>query len=149
MASPRLPAQLPCAQPHTWLVPYLAVDSLASNRAMAHSFWWKGALEAGPCQGLVRARRCHRELSWTDGMRPTRAGYGVMLAMMPRERSIVTGTRCLPRSQYPSRARNKVEAVSALDGRSSVLRLSIETVTGHSYRFSGWKRMRSMTCEIH
>jgi pimeloyl-ACP methyl ester carboxylesterase len=72
----------------------------------------------------------------------TRLEYGVMLALIRASGRVVTRDEMLAEIwNTPFTGSNKVEAVvRSLRKKLGLLAPSIETVTGHGYRFAGWKR---------
>lgn len=72
----------------------------------------------------------------------TRLEYGVMLALIRASGRVVTRDEMLAEIwNTPFTGSNKVEAVvRSLRKKLGPLAPSIETVTGHGYRFAGWKR---------
>jgi pimeloyl-ACP methyl ester carboxylesterase len=72
----------------------------------------------------------------------TRLEYGVMLALIRASGRVVTRDEMLAKIwNTPFTGSNKVEAVvRSLRKKLGPLAPSIETVTGHGYRFAGWKR---------
>ncbi len=72
----------------------------------------------------------------------TRLEYGVMLTLIRASGRVVTRDEMLAEIwNTPFTGSNKVEAVvRLLRKKLGPLAPSIETVTGHGYRFAGWKR---------
>ena len=72
----------------------------------------------------------------------TRLEYGVMLALIRASGRVVTRDEILAEVWETSFAgSNKVEAVvRSLRKKLGAFAPSIETVTGHGYRFNGWRR---------
>jgi pimeloyl-ACP methyl ester carboxylesterase/DNA-binding winged helix-turn-helix (wHTH) protein len=90
-----------------------------------------------------RLDKANRELV-LDGRRErtTRLEYGVMLALMRAAGRVVTRDEMLAEVwNTPFAGSNKVEAVvRSLRKKLGPFAPSIETVTGHGYRFAGWKQ---------
>jgi DNA-binding response OmpR family regulator len=96
----------------------------------------------GPATGC-RLDEANRELL-LEGRREqiTPLEYGVMLALVRASGRVVTRDEMLGEVWKTSIAgSNRVEAVvRSLRKKLGAFAPSIETVTGHGYRFNGWKR---------
>jgi pimeloyl-ACP methyl ester carboxylesterase len=145
-AGQRLAAQLPCARLITLdgdiHLPWIDGDAIAD---MAHSFLGGNeALAAAVLPGTsCRLDEANRELVLDGRHEPTtRLEYGVMLALIHASGRIVTRDEMLAEIwNTPFTGSNKVEAVvRGLRKKLGPYASSIETVTGHGYRFRGWKR---------
>jgi DNA-binding response OmpR family regulator len=85
----------------------------------------------------------NRELVVDGQRRPTtRLEYGVMLALIRANARVVTRDELLAAIwSTPFAGSNKVDVVvRSLRKKLGPFAASIETVTGHGYRFGGWKR---------
>ncbi len=97
---------------------------------------------SGPATGC-RLDEANRELVLEGRREPTTPlEYGVMLALIRASGRVVTRHEILAEVWETSFAgSNKVEAVvRSLRKKLGTFTPSIETVTGHGYRFSGWKQ---------
>jgi pimeloyl-ACP methyl ester carboxylesterase len=118
------------------------------GRAIAdivHSFLaGEDPLAAAPLPATgCRLDEDRRELVLDGRHEPTtRLEYGVMLALIRASGRVVTRDEMLAEIwNTPFTGSNKVEAVvRSLRKKLGLLAPSIETVTGHGYRFAGWKR---------
>lgn len=107
---------------------------LAGNEALATA-----SLPSPGC----RIDEANRELVVDDQRRPiTPLEFGVMLAMVRASGRVVTRDEMLGAIwKTPFAGSNKVDAVvRSLRKKLGPFAPSIETVTGHGYRFDGWKR---------
>jgi pimeloyl-ACP methyl ester carboxylesterase len=125
-------------------LPWIDGDAIAD---IAHSFLaGKEALAA--VSSLAPASACrldeaNRELVLDGRHEPiTRLEYGVMLALIRASGRVVTRDELLVQIWNTRFAgSNRVEAiVRSLRKKLGAFAPSIETVTGHGYRFGGWKR---------
>jgi pimeloyl-ACP methyl ester carboxylesterase len=123
-------------------LPWIDGDAIAE---MVHSFLaGKEVLPAAssPASGC-RLDEANRELILDGRHEPTtRLEYGVMLALISASGRVVTRDEMLAEIwNTPFAGSNKVEAVvRSLRKKLGAFAPSIETVTGHGYRFGGWKR---------
>jgi pimeloyl-ACP methyl ester carboxylesterase/DNA-binding winged helix-turn-helix (wHTH) protein len=142
--------RLAAALPHARFVildggvhlPWISGDAIAD---MVHSFLaGKEPLAVPSSQASgCRLDEANRELV-LDGRREptTRLEYSVMLALIRARERVVTRDEMLAEIwNTPFTGSNKVEAVvRSLRKKLGPFAPSIETVTGHGYRFGGWKR---------
>jgi pimeloyl-ACP methyl ester carboxylesterase len=145
-AGERLAAALPRARLMTLdgdiHLPWIDGDAIADT---VHSFLaGKEALAAASSlQSGCRLDEPNRELV-VDGQRwpATRLEYGVMLALIRAGGHVMTRDEMLATIwNTPFAGSNKVDAVvRSLRKKLGPFAPSIETVTGHGYRFGGWKR---------
>jgi pimeloyl-ACP methyl ester carboxylesterase len=123
-------------------LPWIDGDAIADT---VHSFLaGKEAFAAAssPAPGC-RLDEGSRELVLDGRHEPTtRLEYGVMLALIRASGRVVTRDHMLAEIwNTPFTGSNKVEAVvRSLRKKLGPFAPSIETVTGHGYRFAGWKR---------
>jgi pimeloyl-ACP methyl ester carboxylesterase len=122
-------------------LPWVGGDAIAD---MVHSFLAGKEALAVPSQAPgCRLDEANRELV-LDGRREptTRLEYSVMLALIRASERVVTRDELLVEIwNTPFAGSNKVEAVvRSLRKKLGPFAPSIETVTGHGYRFGGWKR---------
>jgi pimeloyl-ACP methyl ester carboxylesterase len=126
-------------------LPWIEGDQIAD---MVHSFFaGKEALAAA--SSLASASGCRldeasRELVLEGRHEPiTRLEYGVMLALIRASGRVVIRDEMLAEIWHTRfAASNKVEAVvRSLRKKLGPFAPSIETVTGHGYRFGGWKKV--------
>lgn len=143
-AGRRLAAELPQAR-FTVLdgnvhLPWIDGDAIAD---MVHSFLaGKEAAESFPATGC-RLDEAGREFVLNGRHEPTtRLEYGVMRALLRAGGGVVSRDEMLADIwNTPFTGSNKVEAVvRSLRKKLGPFAPSIETVTGHGYRFAGWKR---------
>ena len=100
------------------------------------------ALSSGPATGC-HLDEANRELVVEGHREPvTPLEYGVMLALVRASGRVMTRDEMLAEVWRTSIAgSNRVEAVvRSLRKKLGAFAPSIETVTGHGYRFHGWKR---------
>jgi pimeloyl-ACP methyl ester carboxylesterase len=144
-AGERLAAGLPRARLITLdgdiHLPWIDGDAIADT---VHSFLvGKEALAAASSLSGCRLDEANRELV-VDGQRwpTTRLEYGVMLALIRASGRVVTRDEMLADIwNTPFAGSNKVDAiVRSLRKKLGPFALSVETVTGHGYRFDGWRR---------
>ena len=145
-AGRRLAAELPQARfmvlDGNVHLPWIDGDTIAE---MVHSFLaGKQALAAAslPATGC-RLDEASRELVLDGQHEPTtRLEYGVMRTLLRAGGGVVTRDEMLAEIwNTPFTGSNKVEAVvRSLRKKLGPFAPSIETVTGHGYRFAGWKR---------
>ena len=145
-AGRRLAAELPQARfmvlDGNVHLPWIDGDTIAE---MVHSFLaGKEALAAAslPATGC-RLDEASRELVLDGQHEPTtRLEYGVMRTLLRAGGGVVTRDEMLAEIwNTPFTGSNKVEAVvRSLRKKLGPFAPSIETVTGHGYRFAGWKR---------
>jgi pimeloyl-ACP methyl ester carboxylesterase len=145
-AGRRLAAELPQARfmvlDGNVHLPWIDGDTIAE---MVHSFLaGKQALDAAslPATGC-RLDEASRELVLDGQHEPTtRLEYGVMRTLLRAGGGVVTRDEMLAEIwNTPFTGSNKVEAVvRSLRKKLGPFAPSIETVTGHGYRFAGWKR---------
>jgi len=145
-AGRRLAAALPRARFMTLdgnvHLPWIDGDKIAET---VHSFLAGEEMpeSASPPPSGCRLDQANRELV-LDGRREptTRLEYGVMLALIHASGRVVTRDEMLAEIWNTSfEGSNKVEAVvRSLRKKLGPFAPSIETVTGHGYRFGGWKR---------
>jgi DNA-binding response OmpR family regulator len=125
-------------------VPWIGGDAVAD---MVHSFLaGKDALAAASSPAFpagCRLDEANRELIFEGRHEPTtRLEYGLMLALTRAKGRVVTRDELLAEIwNTPFTGSNKVDAVvRSLRKKLGLFAPSIETVTGHGYRFAGWKR---------
>jgi pimeloyl-ACP methyl ester carboxylesterase len=145
-AGQRLAAELPRARLITLdgdiHLPWIDGDAIADT---VHSFLaGSEALAAAslPATGC-RLDEANRELVVDSRHEPTtRLEYAVMLALIRASGRVVTRDEMLAEIwNTPFTGSNKVDAVVlSLRKKLGPFAPSIETVTGHGYRFRGWKR---------
>jgi pimeloyl-ACP methyl ester carboxylesterase/DNA-binding winged helix-turn-helix (wHTH) protein len=145
-AGERLAAALPHARLMTLdgdiHLPWIDGDAIADT---VHSFLAGNEALAAPSsrQSGCRLDEPNRELV-VDGRRlpTTRLEYGVMLALIRAGGHVMTRDEMLAAIwNTPFTGSNKVDAVvRSLRRKLGPFAPSIETVTGHGYRFGGWKR---------
>jgi pimeloyl-ACP methyl ester carboxylesterase/DNA-binding winged helix-turn-helix (wHTH) protein len=145
-AGERLAAALPHARLMTLdgdiHLPWIDGDAIADT---VHSFLAGNEALAAPTsrQSGCRLDEPNRELV-VDGRRlpTTRLEYGVMLALIRAGGHVMTRDEMLAAIwNTPFTGSNKVDAVvRSLRRKLGPFAPSIETVTGHGYRFGGWKR---------
>lgn len=145
-AGERLAAALPNAHLITLAgdvhLPWIDGDAIADA---VHSFLVGKDVPAVAASPLSSCRldEANRELV-LDGERwpTTRLEYGVMLALTQASGRLVTRDEMLALVwNTPFAGSNKVDAVvRSLRKKLGPFAPSIETVTGHGYRFRGWKR---------
>ena len=145
-AAERLAAALPRARLITLdgdiHLPWIDGDAIADT---IHSFLaGEEALAAtSSLQSGCRLDEPNRELVVDGQRRPTtRLEYGVMLALIRASARVMTRDELLAAIwNTPFAGSNKVDAVvRSLRKKLGPFAASIETVTGHGYRFGGWKR---------
>ncbi len=121
-------------------LPWIDGDAIAD---MVHSFLaGKEATASLPGTGC-RLDEAGRELVLDGRHEPTtRLEFGVMRALLRASGGVVTRDEMLAEIwNTPFTGSNKVEAVvRSLRKKLGPFAPSIETVTGHGYRFAGWKR---------
>jgi pimeloyl-ACP methyl ester carboxylesterase len=123
-------------------LPWIDGDAIAD---MVHAFFAgnEAIASASPPTPGCRLEEANRELV-VDGRREplTRLEYAVMLALIRASGRVVTRDEMLATIwNTPFTGSNKVEAVvRSLRKKLGSFAPSIETVTGHGYRFGGWKR---------
>jgi hypothetical protein len=121
-------------------LPWIDGDVIAD---MVHSFLaGKEAAWSSPATGC-RLDEAGRKLVLNGRHEPTtRLEYGVMRALLRASGRVVTRDEMLAEIwNTPFTGSNKVEAVvRSLRKKLGPFAPSIETVTGHGYRFAGWKR---------
>jgi len=103
---------------------------------------WSPASPTGPAT-VCRLDEANRELVVEGRREPTTPlEYGVMLSLIRASGRVVTRDEMLAKVWgTPFAGSNKIEAVvRSLRKKLGAFSSSIETVTGHGYRFSGWKR---------
>ncbi len=143
-AGRRLAAELPQARfkvlDGNVHLPWIDGDAIAD---MVHSFLaCKEATSSFPATGC-RLDEADRELVLDGRHEPTtRLEFGVMRALVRASGHVVTRDQMLAEIwNTPFAGSNKVEAVvRSLRKKLGPFAPSIETVTGHGYRFAGWKR---------
>jgi len=147
-AGRRLAAELPQARfiilDGNVHLPWIDGDVIAD---IVHSFLaGKETLAAASSPApSCRLDEARRELILDGRHEPTtRLEYGVMLALLRASGGVVTRDEMLAEIwNTPFTGSNKVEAVvRLLRKKLGPFAPSIETVTGHGYRFAGWKRKR-------
>jgi len=145
-AGRRLAAELPQARfmilDGNVHLPWIDGDAIAD---MVHSFLaGTEALAAAPLPATgCRLDEASRELVLDGRHEPTtRLEYGVMRTLLRADGDVVTRDEMLAEVwNTPFTGSNKVEAVvRSLRKKLGPFAPSIETVTGHGYRFAGWKR---------
>jgi len=121
-------------------LPWIDGDAIAD---MVHSFLTgKEATASLPASGC-RLDEGGRELVLDGRHEPTtRLEFGVMRALLRASGRVVTRDEMLAEIWHtPFTGSNKIEAVvRSLRKKLGPFAPSIETVTGHGYRFAGWKR---------
>ncbi|HYS84738.1 MAG TPA: winged helix-turn-helix domain-containing protein, partial [Bradyrhizobium sp.] len=143
-AGRRLAAELPQARfavlDGNVHLPWIDGDMIAD---MVHSFLaGKEATASLPATGC-RLDEAGREFVLDGRHEPTtRLEFGVMRALLRARGGVVTRDEMLAEIwNTPFTGSNKVEAVvRSLRKKLGPFAPSIETVTGHGYRFAGWKR---------
>ncbi len=143
-AGRRLAAELPQARfaalDGNVHLPWIDGDAIAD---MVHSFLaGKEATASLPATGC-RLDEAGREFVLDGRHEPTtRLEFGVMRALLRARGGVVTRDEMLAEIwNTPFTGSNKVEAVvRSLRKKLGPFAPSIETVTGHGYRFAGWKR---------
>jgi len=145
-AGRRLAAELPQARfmmlDGNVHLPWIDGDAIAD---VVHSFLaGTEALAAAPLPATgCRLDEASRELVLDGRHEPTtRLEYGVMRTLLRADGDVVTRDEMLAEVwNTPFTGSNKVEAVvRSLRKKLGPFAPSIETVTGHGYRFAGWKR---------
>ena len=123
-------------------LPWIDGDAIAD---VVHSFLaGTEALAAAPLPATgCRLDEASRELVLDGRHEPTtRLEYGVMRTLLRADGDVVTRDEMLAEVwNTPFTGSNKVEAVvRSLRKKLGPFAPSIERVTGHGYRFAGWKR---------
>jgi pimeloyl-ACP methyl ester carboxylesterase len=145
-AGQRLAAELPHARLMTLdgdiHLPWIDGDAIADT---VHSFLAGKEVPAATSTSLSGCwlDEANREIVLDDQRRPTtRLEYAVMLTLIHASGRVVTRDEMLAEIwNTPFAGSNKVAAViGSLRKKLGLFAASIETVTGHGYRFRGWKK---------
>jgi DNA-binding response OmpR family regulator len=145
-AGQRLAADLPRARLITLdgdiHLPWIEGDSIAET---AHSILAGKVVPAATSSPLSDCRldEANREIVLDGQRRPTTPlEYAVMLTLVHASGRVVTRDEMLAKIwNTPFAGSNKVDAVvGSLRKKLGPFAASIETVTGHGYRFRGWKK---------
>jgi len=145
-AGQRLAAELPHARLMTLdgdiHLPWIDGDAIADT---VHSFLAGKEVPAATSTSLSGCwlDEANREIVLDDQRRPTtRLEYAVMLTLIEASGRVVTRDEMLAEIwNTPFAGSNKVDAVvGSLRKKLGLFAASIETVTGHGYRFRGWKK---------
>ncbi|UPJ50513.1 alpha/beta fold hydrolase [Bradyrhizobium sp. 200] len=145
-AGQKLAAELPRARLITMEgdvhLPWVDGDAIADT---VHSFLAGDEVRAATSSPLSGCRldEANREIVLEGQRRPTtRLEYAVMLTLIQASGRVVTRDELLAEIwNTPVAGSNKVDAVvGSLRKKLGPFATSIETVTGHGYRFRGWKK---------
>jgi pimeloyl-ACP methyl ester carboxylesterase/DNA-binding winged helix-turn-helix (wHTH) protein len=145
-AGQRLAAELPRASLITLdgdiHLPWIDGDAIADT---AHSFLAGNEVPvaSSPSPSGCWLDEDNREIVLDGRRQPTtRLEYAVMLTLVQASRRVVTRDEMLAEIwNTPFAGSNKVDAVvGSLRRKLGVFAASIETVTGHGYRFRGWRK---------
>jgi pimeloyl-ACP methyl ester carboxylesterase len=145
-AGQKLAAELPRARLITLdgdiHLPWIDGDAIADT---VHSFLAGDEVRAATPSPLSGCRldEANREIVLDGQRRPTtRLEYAVMLTLIQASGRVITRDEMLAEIwNTPFAGSNKVDAVvGSLRKKLGPFATSIETVTGHGYRFRGWKK---------